>query len=323
MLVFRSACHYTQKSTQNARTKTSITVDVTLISQPAAMISVIIPTWNRASLLPRAVQSVFAQTLACSELIIVDDGSTDTTPEVISELKKNSPVPLRHLAQENQGAAAARNQGIQTARGDILCFLDSDDWWHRRKLEIQYAALQARPEIGIAHTREIWYRQGQRVNQKKKHQPGNGDIFARSLHMCVVGMSTVMIKKNLFARYGYFDPTMPCCEDYDLWLRLSWQEHFLLVDTPLTFKDGGRPDQLSAIHRLGMDRYRIRALCKLLDTAPLSPSQKKLAVAELARKCRIYGRGCCKHGRSDEGNHYLHLAARYQEPVTPDQEDMP
>ena len=277
------------------------------------MISAIIPTYNRASFLERAIGSVLAQRQPCGELIVVDDGSTDHTAALVERLAAGAAVPIRLARQPNRGAAAARNTGIRLAKGQLLAFLDADDWWLPDKLAVQAAAMAARPEALIAHTREIWFRRGQRVNQKRRHDPPDGDIFAASLGMCVVGMSTVMARRELFDRCGLFDESLPCCEDYDLWLRVGCREPFLLVPEPLTGKDGGRPDQLSAIHRQGMDVFRIRALCGLLDAGGLHAGQRALAVAELTRKCRIYGQGCIKHGRPDEGEGYLRLAARYRD----------
>lgn len=276
------------------------------------MISVILPTYNRAGYLERAMGSVLAQRCPCGELIVVDDGSTDETPALVARLAATSPIPVRSLHQENRGAAAARNIGIGAAKGDLLVFLDSDDWWLPKKLELQAAALQANPGKLIAHTREIWFRHGQRVNQKKKHDPPDGDIFLPSLAMCVVGMSTVMARRQLFERYGLFDETLPCCEDYELWLRVGAHEPFLLVPEALTAKDGGRDDQLSHVHRLGMDVFRVQALCRLLDEVELTPRQRHAALVELGRKCTIYGQGCIKHGRFDEGQRYLELARNSQ-----------
>lgn len=272
------------------------------------VISAIIPTYNRESMLARAIGSVLAQRLPCDELLVVDDGSSDATPALVERLAAGSPIPIRFFRQENRGAAAARNHGIRMARGALLAFLDSDDWWLPDKLALQAAAMAARPEILVSHTREIWFRRGERVNQKKKHDPPDGDIFAASLGMCVVGMSTVMIRRELFDRYGAFDETLPCCEDYDLWLRVGCHVPFLLVPEALTGKDGGRPDQLSAIHRMGMDVYRIRSLRRLLDSGTMSVRQQRRAMSELARKCRIYGQGCIKHGRREEGDQYLEWA---------------
>lgn len=276
------------------------------------LITAIIPTYNRAAHLERAIASVLAQRLACDELIVVDDGSTDQTQALLARLAAGARIPIRVLRQDNRGAAAARNLGIRMARGSLLAFLDSDDWWLPGKLAVQAAAMEARPELLISHTREIWHRNGQRVNQKKKHDPPDGDVFAASLGMCVVGMSTVVARRQFFDRYGLFDEDLPCCEDYDLWLRAGSREPFLLAPQPLTGKEGGRPDQLSEIHRMGMDVFRIRSLGTLLDSGVLTPAQQQAARAELIRKCLIYGQGCVKHGRPEEGARYLALAQLHQ-----------
>ena len=275
------------------------------------MITVIIPTYNRAFLLHRALASVLAQKRPCNEVIVVDDGSTDETAAVVTALARTAPMPIRLLRQENQGAAAARNRGVEAARGDLLAFLDSDDWWQPDKLTRQAQAMADHPNSLISHTRERWFRSGKRVNQKKKHDPPQGDIFSRSLGMCVVGMSTVMARRSLFDRYGLFDPALPCCEDYDLWLRVGCREPFLLIPEALTNKDGGRPDQLSAIHRMGMDVFRIQSLHNLLVAGMLTTIQRQETLAELARKCQIYGQGCLKHGRIKEGQRYLGMASHY------------
>lgn len=273
-------------------------------------ITVIIPTYNRVAFLEKAVMSVARQTFCCDELIVVDDGSTDSTGELVTKLASRLPFPLHYYHQENRGAAAARNTGIRKAVADYLCFLDSDDCFEPDKLTLQYHAML---ESGgsISHTFETWYRRGKLLNQKKKHRPREGYIYPDCLAMCVVGMSTVMVHRELFARYGLFDEQLPCCEDYDFWLRVSVRENFQLISRPLTIKDGGREDQLSVIHRLGMDKYRIRSIINLLEQVDLTGDQRLRAVAELQRKCTIYGRGCVKHGREKEGQFYLQLPARY------------
>lgn len=271
------------------------------------MISVIIPTFNRASFIEKAIASVRNQTLVCAEILLIDDGSDDSTEVTVRRIAKQSSVDIRYIYQEHRGVSAARNRGIAEARYNLLCFLDSDDCWDPRKLELQLTAMKQAPDYLISHTKEIWYRRGSRVNQKKKHAPPHGDIFERALAMCVVGMSTVMARRELFIRYGLFDEAMPCCEDYDLWLRVGRQEKFLLIDEPLTLKDGGRKDQLSAIYRLGMDIWRIRSICNLLNTCELSTDQQQAALAELKKKCTIYGNGCIKHGKQKEGKKYLAL----------------
>lgn len=269
-------------------------------------ISIIIPTYNRESLLPKAIDSLLAQTYRHFEIIIVDDGSTDNTR---AALKKYHNAGIRYVYQENSGPAAARNRGIREAQYSFLAFLDSDDWFAPGKLEIQLTRMQEEPYYLISHTDEIWYRRGKLLNQKKRHHKPGGYIFARCLELCTVSMSTVMVRRDLFDTIGLFDETLPCCEDYDFWLRASIEHPFLKIDEPLTLKDGGRSDEISVQYRVGMDKYRIASICNLLEKESLSPEQIALAKKELVHKSRVYGNGCIKHGRPEEGQYYLDIAA--------------
>ena len=266
-------------------------------------ITVIIPTYNREKLLKKAIDSVLVQNYSHFELIVVDDGSDDDTGALVAGYSN-----VRYIRQENRGAAAARNRGLEMARHDLIAFLDSDDWFDPAKLEVQSRAMAEKPEYLISHTDEIWYRRGILLNQKKKHRKPDGHIFADCLPLCAVSMSTVMARRALFDEVGLFDERLPCCEDYDFWLRASVRFPFLKIDKPLTLKDGGRPDEVSFQYRTGMDRFRVQAILKLLEETDLSPEQERMARTELTRKCVIYGNGCIKHGRPDEGRFFLELA---------------
>lgn len=266
-------------------------------------VSIIIPTYNRAYCLGKAIESVLAQTYPYFELIIVDDGSEDKTENLVKKYNAD----IAYIRQENKGPAAARNTGIQAARHDLIAFLDSDDWFAEKKLEVQLKAMEENPAYLISHTQEIWYRNGRILNQKIRHKKNDGNIFSQSLELCAVGMSTVMMHRKIFERYGLFDEEYPCCEDYEFWLRVSAEQKFLLVDQPLTLKDGGRDDQVSSLYRVGMDKYRIQAIMKILTSGALTEEQKRAAQAELQRKCMIYGSGCIKHGKVKEGRYYLNL----------------
>ena len=266
-------------------------------------VSIIIPTYNRGYCLQKAIDSVLSQTYQNFELIVVDDGSEDNTDELV----QNYGSDIVYIKQRNKGPAAARNRGLQAARYDFLAFLDSDDWFAENKLEEQLGAMHEKPACLISHTQEIWYRNGLILNQKTRHKKNTGDIFCQSLELCAVGMSTVMLHRKIFERYGLFDEEYPCCEDYEFWLRVSAEQKFLLVDQPLTLKDGGRDDQVSSLYRVGMDKYRIQAIMKILTSGALTEEQKRAAQAELQRKCMIYGSGCIKHGKVKEGRYYLNL----------------
>ena len=266
-------------------------------------VSIIIPTYNRGYCLQNAIDSVLAQTHPNFELIVVDDGSIDNTENLV----KNYNADIVYIRQQNKGPAAARNRGVQAARHDLLAFLDSDDRFAKNKLEVQLRTMQENPAYLISHTQEIWYRNGRILNQKIRHKKNSGDIFNQSLELCAVGMSTVLMHRKIFQRYGLFDEDFPCCEDYEYWLRVSPEQKFLLIDQPLTLKYGGRNDQISSLYRMGMDRFRIQAIIKMVASGTLTAEQKESAMEELQRKCAIYGKGCIKHGRIEEGRYYLDL----------------
>ncbi len=270
-------------------------------------ISVIIPSYNRASMLGQALESVAAQSLPCDEIIVVDDGSKDNTRELIEGFSSQCRTPLHYIFQENKGPARARNIGIAVARFPKIAFLDSDDHWQKNKLELQAAAMDKKPGFLISHTGERWLRRGEHLNQKKIHQPMEGDIFRQCLRLCAVGMSTVMCRRELFSELGMFNEGLRCCEDYDLWLRVSCRHPFLLVDKALTVKEGGRDDQVSYQYRVGMDRFRIFSLVELLRSGPLLSQQRAWLLEELQRKCRVYAKGCFKHDRHEEALRYSKL----------------
>lgn len=270
-------------------------------------VSVIIPTYNRAHVLREAIDSVLSQKYSDLELLVVDDGSTDHTKEVASSYTSK----LAYIYQEHKGVSAARNRGIKQAQGNYLSFLDSDDLWLPDKLSTQMRFMEDHPEIYICYTEEIWIRKGVRVNPMKKHKKFSGMIFEHCLPLCIVSPSSVLIARSLLEEIGVFDEELKVCEDYDLWLRISARYPIYLLDTPLIIKRGGHDDQLSKAMN-GQDRFRIKALVKLLESDSLSPHQRELAGGELKRKCEIYGKGCIKRGKKEEGEEILALAGRYK-----------
>jgi GT2 family glycosyltransferase len=148
------------------------------------------------------------------------------------------------------------------------------------------------------------------VNPKKRHQKLSGMIFEPSLDLCLVSPSAVMIRKTLFDTVGLFDESLPACEDYDLWLRVSCRYPVFLIDEPLIIKRGGHDDQLSKA--AGLDKYRIQALTKIVKSGQLSESQTRAAVRTLIEKCAIFANGCRKRGREDEAGYFEELAEKFQ-----------
>ncbi len=257
-------------------------------------VSVIIPTYNRKEVLQRALRSVFQQTHSPKEIIVVDDGSTDGTAQMVQ-----SKFPgVIYIYQKNRGVSNARNKGIVTATGDWIAFLDSDDEWLPTKLEKQIEALYKHPHYRICHTNEIWIRRGRRVNPRKKHQKYGGYIFPKCLPLCIISPSSVLIHRKIFEEYGLFDESLPAGEDYDLWLRICAKEKILYLDEPLIVKYGGHPDQLSQKY-WGLDRFRIYSLEKLYHSNQLTDQQKQQLLNELIRKLTIFIQGAEKRNKQE------------------------
>jgi glycosyltransferase involved in cell wall biosynthesis len=269
------------------------------------LVSVIIPTYNRGWILKEAIDSVLSQDFDDFELIVVDDGSTDNTQDILDGYARDITV----IRQDNRGVSAARNAGIDSASGQFIAFLDSDDLWLPGKLSLQVDFFNSNPEALICQTEEIWIKNGKRVNPKKHHKKFSGMIFRHSLPLCIVSPSAVMLKKSLLDKTGVFDESFPACEDYDLWLRISCKYPVFLIDTPLIIKRGGHEDQLSKTPKL--DKYRIRALKKMIQSNLLSKDQQIDAVKMIEEKCNIYAQGCLKRGRNNESRYYFALAKRY------------
>jgi glycosyltransferase involved in cell wall biosynthesis len=274
-----------------------------MVKDNSPLVSVVIPTFNRAWALKKAIDSVLDQDYKNFELIVVDDGSTDNTESLIKKYDEGS---VRFIQQPNLGVSVARNKGISVSSGALIAFLDSDDYWYPEKLSAQVDFFSKNPDALICQTEEIWIRNGKRVNPKKKHKKLGGMIFTPSLALCLVSPSAVMVRKSLFDKVDTFDESLPACEDYDLWLRVTCRYPVGLIETPLIVKTGGHEDQLSST--VGLDKYRIYALKKILKTGLLDETLTIAAESMLKKKCRIYADGCKNRGRNTVAMYYYRLA---------------
>ena len=266
-------------------------------------VSVIIPTFNRAHLIEESVLSVLAQTSKPKEVIVVDDGSSDKTWNVLKNLgfsiSESQKKFLRYIYKKNGGVSSARNVGIELSSSEYIALLDSDDQWKPTKLEVQFSSLKKESfSFRVSHTNEIWIRNGIRVNQHKKHRKNGGDLFEKCLKMCCISPSSALIHRSVFNDLGNFDESLKACEDYDFWLRYCAFEQTHFVNERLTIKNGGHSDQLSQLY-WGMDRFRIYSLEKLLKNKKLSRSKYELALTELILKLKILMNGSMKRGKKD------------------------
>ena len=258
-------------------------------------ISVIIPTYNRCDLLKRAINSVIKQTITPKEIIIVDNGSTDQTYQMVSSLFPE----INYFIEKKRGVSAARNKGILESKSKWIAFLDSDDAWKPTKLEkqMEYSVFN-QDKYRIIHTDETWYRNKKFLNQLKKHKKSGGNIFKNSLQLCCISPSSVVLKKQIFDDYGLFDENLEVCEDYDMWIRITSKEEVGFLDSPLVLKYGGHSDQLSKKF-WGMDRFRIKSLEKNLKNEHFSKSQKINVLDTLIEKLTIVSDGALKRGNKE------------------------
>ncbi len=270
-------------------------------------ISVIIPAFNRAWCLESALQSVRDQTFRNFEVIVVDDGSTDDTPTLLGQF----PEVRVHRWEDNRGVSAARNQGVQMARGQLISFLDSDDRWTENKLQVQADWMQAHPECPACYTDEIWIRNGVRVNPKNKHRKYSGNIFRHCLPLCIISPSSILMRASVLKTIGEFDTDLAACEDYDLWLRLTSRYAVDFIPEKLIIKTGGHADQLSQKFR-GMDRFRVYAMEKILKQAVLSSEQRAWVLESLIEKCSILYMGYRNRGKQEEARIYEQAAEQYR-----------
>ena len=259
-------------------------------------VDIIIPTFNRSSILDRAIQSVLNQQFKQYILWVVDDGSTDDTPLILKKWQSLFPAQKMRIITlpDNKGVSSARNAGIQMGQAPWLAFLDSDDEWMKEKLSQQMKWAIEHPEHPLIHTEELWIRKGKRVNPKKKHQKKGGRVFINNLDMCRISPSSVMIKREYLNKVGLFREDFPVCEDYELWLRITSQTEVGFVTTPLIIKYGGHPDQLSQKYKV-MDEWRVRALTSHLNSSFISKEEKQKLTYILNQKCRILLKGYQKY----------------------------
>lgn len=277
--------------------------------EPEAMmskISVILPVYNRASMLAEALDSVRNQSLPPDEIIVVDDGSIDGSGARAREFPG-----VRVIPQTRQGVAAARNRGIRSSSCNLIAFLDSDDIWHPTKLEKQKAFMDLNRSYPLSHTGEIWIRKGCRVNQSARYAKSGGEVFARSVEVCFIAASTVMARRELFDEIGEFDESFPACEDYDFWLRTTCCHEVGYLPESLTTRREGHGDQLSHTIQF-LDRFRIIALVKRLREKGLDPEKEAVVRQTLTEKISIVAKGLRKRGLSEELEEMQALADEFQ-----------
>lgn len=242
---------------------------------PSPLVSVIIPTYNRADLVVEAVGSVLAQTAGDLEAIVVDDGSEDGTEEAVGA---TGDARVRYVAKAHSGIAATRNRGVAEARGRLLAFLDSDDLWVPEKLEKQLPLLEG--EAGFVYARYRSERNGEVLRSKPVGGP-SGRIYEALLKRIFVQMSTAVVKREAAEAAGPFDETLAYSDEYDFFLRLAERFPAAFVDEDLViYRVHGGNESANRFRRVeeNLEVYR-RRFCSPAQ----SPRIRKIAASRTAR----------------------------------------
>ena len=243
-------------------------------------VSVIIPTYNRSVLLPRSIRSVLNQTFQDFELIVVDDGSTDNTEEVVRGFEDKRIRYIQH--EENKGGSAARNTGVKVAQGEYIALLDDDDEWLPEKLERQINKFQElSSDFGVVYSgfSFVYEKSGEVVSS---HVPAfRGNVYDRIIKSCILGGSTPLIKKFCFQKAGLFDESLPSCQDWDICIRISKYYNFDFV-----------PDALMRHYAHGTQisvdlSAKIRAREKLIEKYSVELYQKPRILSALLTRLGI------------------------------------
>lgn len=241
-------------------------------------VSVVIPVYNRADLLPRSIDSVLAQTVPALEIIVVDDGSSDGSEEVACRYGG----AVRVIHQANQGVAAARNAGIRAASGEWVAFLDADDALLPKAIESNLACVDAHAEAGVIYGDAIVVDPEGRAESLflDGKPPAEGWVFDRLLNSGFINCSAVMVRRAALLEVGLFRAGMRHAEDYELWLRLARRCEFARVPEPIAIYYR-QPTGLSLNH-LGMARGEV-SICEDLLRQPLTAGQRHSVRCRMAR----------------------------------------
>ena len=308
------------------RTRSGCTSDGVLLPLPGvemmrreasigdATVSVVIPSYNCGHYVVKAVESVLKQSCPPQEIILVDDGSTDHTREVLEPYRK----AIVYLYQKNAGEPAARNTGIRHASGEFIAFLDADDMWLPEKLELQMEYFARHPEVALVYSdMAIFDETGilhESVKDWLKVSMPSGFVFPQLFAETLFGSGTVVFRKSSIEKVGYFDETFFVGSDYEMWLRMARYFKFGYVDKPLLMY---RQHASMATRGLGLALqdglpWEAKVITKILSSYP--EVRRELGDStvrrRLARPYFYLGYSCLDRGNHDEARKLLSRSLR-------------
>jgi glycosyltransferase involved in cell wall biosynthesis len=278
-------------------------------------VSVVIPTYNCEAYIAETLESVLGQTFTDLELIVVDDGSTDRTREIVASFGTS----VRLLSQANSGVCVARNYGIREAAGRYLCLMDHDDYWYPDKLALQVEQMEQHPEIGLVYSSFIWWHPDEKgvFPDPDSFAPASfptgvdeefsGWIYHLLILDCWILTSSEMIRAEVFDKCGAYNESLPYSEDWDLWLRISRQYRIIKLNKSLTLYRQ-HPKQGNRVAR-DID-YRTELLCNTAEKWGLCSRDarcltKRQFTQNIARYHMEFGLRHLASGNLKMANHFL------------------
>lgn len=264
-------------------------------------VSVVIATYNHAHFLAEAIQSVLDQTYQDFELLVVDDGSTDDTRQVMAGFADSR---LHYFYQENRGYSAARNRAIRASSGVYIALLDADDLWLAHKLEVQAAYLDRHPEVGLVHG--SYYRmdkEGCILSVCRQRPPLSESVFKHLLRRNFIGTPTVVVRKRCLDQLGLFDESLRTTADWDLWLRLSRRHQISYLDQILAKYRLHDQNIHKDMERKTRNRFRI--LDKVFSDPELPESARELEQLAYGHAHLVIGRAYFARRQMRQARHYL------------------
>lgn len=260
------------------------------------VVSIVVPAYNAEKTILETIQSIQAQTFADFELIVINDGSTDRTLEILSTVEDPR---LKVFSYENGGLPVARNRGIQQSTGQFISFIDADDLWTADKLEAQLTALEQHPKAGVAYSWTSFIDENSQFLYTRDPLPYTGDVYPRLLiENFISSGSNILVRRALIEAAGEFDPALKSAEDWDYYLRLAARAEFVLVPQYQILYRRSSQSMTSKVDV--MEQYILTVTERAFAAAP--EHLQFLKNQSLSRTYRFLAQLCLAHVLNDEGS---------------------
>jgi glycosyltransferase involved in cell wall biosynthesis len=284
-------------------------MEFNIMSDNLPLVSIILPTYNCAAFLSHSIGSILAQTYNSYEIIVVDDGSTDNTKEVLYPFIQR----IKYIRlEQNKGLPMARNIGISSAQGKYIAFIDADDLWLPEKLQTDIEYFETHPEVSMVYSKHInMDEKGNDLNGNTKRQLPSGNIFTQLFsEQNFIITSSVVVRKEIFETTGLFDEQLFNCQDWDMWLRIAFHFQVAGIGKPLV-KYRHNPHSLSK-NRNNVLKYQKMVIDKIYNKFKDKENgiHEKLYKKRLASHYAKAGRYYLRIGNKNRANENFGLSLK-------------